>query len=84
MGIALTNLLAEHLPFETTQILHRPNIVSPLVTLLSTNDLGIEHSCDSFRKRLVKKLDPCFGEVGLLVSLVLLRCGGVISAGGRN
>jgi hypothetical protein len=68
-------LFPEHLPFKSTQVPHRPNIVPPPIPLLPTYDLRIQHLRDRLGHGLVQELHPSFSKISLSVFLPLFSRG---------
>ena len=60
-GQQRTDLLAQLVPAKPWQILHRPDVVLPALTL--PDRLGVEHFRDRTRDALVEELDPTLLEV---------------------
>lgn len=61
-----TNLFRKHIPFESGQIFHRPDVVAPTGSFLASDRLSIEHFSNAPRHFLVLKFDPALSKVGLL------------------
>lgn len=67
-----TDLFTQHLPLESTQIPHGPNIIPPPIPLLAANHLRVQHLRHRLGHGFIEKLDPRLCKVGLAVFLLLL------------
>lgn len=61
--MVLTDLFSEHIPFEFWEVFHRPNVISPPISLLTSDRLCIEHLCNAACNLFILKLDPSFRKV---------------------
>lgn len=65
----LTDLLRQHIPLETGEIFHRPDVVPPPSALLATDRLPVQHLSYSSRNTFVEEFDPA-----LRVMRLFRRC----------